>query len=103
MSTRCNIVLKSGDMKVYLYHHMDGYPSGVGAYLKQLIKDCDWCILDWVNYLVKNKEDDGYEFTDGIHGDIEYCYVIDADKETLKCFSVYNGENDKQTFEEIRI
>lgn len=109
MSTRCNIILKSGDMQVYLYHHCDGYPSGVGAYLQKLIGH-KWEIYDWVNYLLKNTEDKGYEFTNMLHGDIEYCYVIDVEADTLKCYSVYYGcdeqgnvDFNKQVFEGIKL
>lgn len=32
MSTRCNIIIKDrGDRRIYLYHHHDGYPEGVGS------------------------------------------------------------------------
>ena len=35
MSTRSHIEVRKGKMKNYIYHHCDGYPSGVGMELKE--------------------------------------------------------------------
>jgi len=84
MSTRCNILFTvNGEKVVWLYHHCDGYPEGVGAWLKNFIEskmDGRRCPLwpdDLANRLVKGIEiqDDGYEITGGKHGDIEYLYT----------------------------
>lgn len=90
MSTRCNIVVKEGNKKVYLYHHCDGYPSGVGIDLldKNLFNKWYYDISYIVNKLIKATDDDGYEYTSGIHGDIEYLYVINVKKKEIKCYKV---------------
>ena len=61
MSTRCNIIIKDRRDKIILYHHHDGYPSGVGSDLKKYLATFqDWQIRQhgrWkiANDLVKNK------------------------------------------------
>ena len=103
MSTRCNIVVTDGRSTFYLYHHCDGYPQGVGAFLyrkiqERLDNDCFSFAEDVVNMLVKDKEDDSYEITCCLHGDIEYLYEIDLSTETLKCFKLdmYTGTKVKE-------
>lgn len=96
MSTRCNIIIKgSGTDSVTLYHHHDGYPSGVGAILKNLCKKLNegytyMECADTATYLVKyglslhntvtdkTEKDDKYEISLGTHGDAEYLYVLYA-------------------------
>ena len=105
MSTRCNVIINSAESKtrVILYHHCDGYPEGVGADLKKVYnsltdyakQDCEMI----ANRLVKDQydlKDDGYEFTTDIHGDIEYLYVIDCSKKTLRCYKAGWDESYKQ-------
>lgn len=95
MSTRCNIILNgyARDKKIYLYHHHDGYPSGVGADLAEFLKqrgckkDGRWDEELIATALVK-KQDDEYECSAGLHGDIEYLYVIDAPYGKLRCYEV---------------
>lgn len=95
MSTRCNIIVKSKSEEVILYHHHDGYPEGVGVALLNkvtpLLKDNRYYndVEDIVNALIKDKDDDEYEYTSALHGDIEYIYEIDVDQKTIKCFE-YN-------------
>lgn len=103
MSTRCNIIVKAKGNKITLYHHWDGYIEGVGQDLVNKLKPffdsnnkCYWS--DVVNMLVKNKEDEGYEITSRIHGDIEYLYTIDTDKKTIKVQTVGYGINYEQKF-----
>lgn len=87
MSTRCNIVLKTGRRffkDIYLYHHHDGYPEGVGADLVERLKDhfTGLRVEDIANKLVKDLDDE-YEITTCLHGDIEYLYVIDEEDKSL--------------------
>ena len=103
MSTRCNIIVKAKGKKITLYHHWDGYLEGVGQDLVNKFKNmfidnnkCYW--IHAVNMLVKDKTDDGYEISDGIHGDIEYLYTIDTDKKTIKYQTVGYGINFEQKF-----
>lgn len=98
MSTRCNIIIKDGSRRIYLYHHHDGYPEGVGAELREYMEKNHprwWCSLYIANGLVKQngqdcfaKNDVEYEVTSGLHGDIEYCYVINCRAKTLRCFEI---------------
>jgi len=103
MSTRCNIILKDDKHQVILYHHCDGYPEGVGAYLykgfHETLTGCKHIYLDdCVNSLLKDEKDSSYEWTECIHGDIEYLYEIDTHNKTLKCWKYdgWNGEKVKE-------
>ena len=96
MSTRSAVIVKQeGQQDVYLYHHFDGYPDGVGYSLLCESKTWNewnkWYNNSIVNELIKDKEDDGYEFTQYIHSDIEYLYIIDCDKKKISCFQVLWG------------
>lgn len=95
MSTRCNVILKEDGKTIYLYHHFDGYPEGVGADLKNMLdevreKTIPYNIYQWANHLLKNKDDDGYELTSGLHGDIDYYYQIDTVRNTLRAFRCWS-------------
>lgn len=94
MSTRCNIIIKERYFNnIYLYHHTDGNPGGVGSVLYELCKKCNekGCCINGpmlANRLVKKgvvlvdrdgkvvDTDDRYEITSCIHGDIDYLYEI---------------------------
>lgn len=89
MSTRCNIIVKSEYEEwpdIILYHHHDGYPSGVGYDLFSRLQKINgsWFSDDIANLLVKDTKDE-YEITVAIHGDIEYLYTIDCKNKTLVC------------------
>lgn len=114
MSTRCNIIIKDYHDRVILYHHHDGYPSGVGSDLKKYLATFqDWQIRQhgrWkiANDLVKNKaglDDDEYEISPRLHSDIDYCYVINCVSGTLRCYSCryleYNNDNGKYTWYKV--
>lgn len=94
MSTRCNIVLKTGKRffkDIILYHHHDGYPEGVGADLVERLKDhfTGLRVEDIANKLVKDLDDE-YEITTCIHGDIEYLYIINEKTKNLSYKEVYS-------------
>lgn len=78
MATRCNIVIERGDETAYLYHHYDGMPERVGAELEKFLAQTSNSqmtpnsVYKGLRYLYG----DGYELSDGIHGDIEYLYTI---------------------------
>lgn len=89
--TRCNIVVNDSTDTLYIYHHCDGYPKGVG---QQLIKylQCNTPlraqdVLDGLVFMYGEE----YEETSSVHGDIEYLYTIDIrnDRISLKCDDVY--------------
>lgn len=101
MSTRGNIIIKNKTEQVILYHHHDCYPEGVGLDLLRKVypklKDTKYYndVEDIANALIKDKEDDEYELTTCIHGDIEYLYEIDTDNKTIKCFE-WNWNKDER-------
>lgn len=109
MSTRCNIIIKEpyGDRYI-LYHHHDGYPEGVGEQLSKVLKERKFFEGRGyghylANDLIKNQcglNDTEYEITSGVHGDIDYCYVVNYRTHTLRCFRTYYG--DGQRFLPIR-
>lgn len=114
MSTRCNIIIKDYHDRIILYHHHDGYPSGVGSDLKKYLATFqDWQIRQhgrWeiANGLVKNKaglDDDEYEISPRLHSDIDYCYVINCVSGTLLCYTCrdlrYNEDNGKYTWHKV--
>ena len=89
MSTRANIVLQEKGYTLWLYHHCDGYPSYLGRKLMQIMENHkkDYSdIFDIANEMIKDKEDNGFEITNGQHGDIEYLYLIDIQDKEITCF-----------------
>lgn len=92
MSTRAHIRIIEGDGQILLYHHCDGYPEGVGSELKQFLKKYKygWYAESIAKGLVtmKNEWNDfPYEPAICLHGDEEYIYVIECDKQELTCYS----------------
>ena len=69
MSTRATILIKEKDQKdIWIYHHCDGYPKGVGSDLKNYLKTqkYGWNAYEIANDLIKDRadlKDDGYEPT----------------------------------------
>lgn len=107
MSTRCNIILREEyGRSIYLYHHHDGYPSGVGSLLLGWLRDksrlgcwdaehfatelvrvgIPYTGRDWRTGEEQECIDDEYECSVGLHGDIEFLYVIDCSREKLTCY-----------------
>ena len=102
MGTRCEIIIKNSwkyEDKRYknsakLYHHFDGYPSGVGQFLMEnvypkLMRNFSESCDSIANFLIKNEEDTGYEATYLTHSDIDYVYIIDIPSKTIKCLEGY--------------
>lgn len=90
MSTRCQVRIVQNGYPFNLYHHFDGYFSGVGRELQLLLRSCldpmkpDQKLTDRVDgdMLAKtliNKDE--YIPTFFNHADIEYFYLIDLDNE----------------------
>jgi len=109
MSTRSNIIIKDNSCKVYLYRHSDGYPEGAGVDLKKFLEKHEydkWSGSQLATDLIRFHEptDYGfkvedyypYELTNGIHGDIEYLYVINLIDNTLKCYDVTGFDNPEE-------
>lgn len=115
MSTRCNVRIEDGhDDVLWFYRHSDGYPEGALPTLKRfmswrkagLIREnvsqaAGWLIVlghheylgDGVSYPPSSQGILGwkvgaYEPTTGVHGDIEYLYVLDLKECSIKVFKV---------------
>lgn len=93
MSTRAHIEVRQGKKKNYIYHHCDGYPSGVGMELKDELekkhffdKDKQFGIRKTTNMICNI--DSQYRVDSGFHGDEDYYYVVDCDNRTLTCYDV---------------
>lgn len=113
MSTKANIVVKSGREKLIFYKHSDGYPSHTMPILNEFLEmvkageirdnvsqSAGWLIeLGRQSMLEENKKFNE-EFGDGvmnhyswkvgsiepttcIHNDIEYLYTIDLNKKKI--------------------
>lgn len=90
MSTRGIIRVKRNGKQVDIYRHWDCYPTGLGAELVAYLSEIqNWCGNKVVKYITENL--DG-EITFYNHVDIEYMYIIDCDKNTLKCYQVNNWD-----------
>jgi hypothetical protein len=88
MSTRTNILIKSGDTKIWLYRHHDGYLSETGYNLVSNLAHCTG-FKSFLDSLLSQKYEATmhrearpiYEFTTEEHGDIEFLYSFEFDKE----------------------
>lgn len=117
MSTRANIAIKGDfDDVIYFYRHSDGYPEGTLPTLKTFLKwrkegkisenveqSSGWLILlGNQEYGSPESPDDdwkvgAYEPSTGIHGDIEFLYLIDL--ETIKMY--YTQQVEVNSIEEV--
>ena len=86
MSTRSNVVIKSGETKIYLYRHSDGYLAEAGYNLACSLMHSNG-FKSFLNSLLSQKYEADtirearavYEFTTEQHGDIEYLYQFEFD------------------------
>lgn len=100
MATRANIILDSNHYnRIWLYHHWDGYPSGLGINLMEFLEKNgnvvnDYCrdSIHLANLLIKDEKDDGYELTNDQHGDIDYLYKIDTSDRTIRAYRITDME-----------
>lgn len=120
MSTRCNIIVKdSYGEELIFYRHSDGYPDGAlplleafteyveaGAVRDNVSQACGWLILmgateygavapQWnkkTGERPRNWKCGSIEPTTGIHGDIEYLYVVDLKSRTIAINPPYLGK-----------
>ncbi len=96
---------------IYLYHHWDGYPKGVGRELEHFLRERNdgdgpdgeptWDGERIAEELVSNPYD--YERSDGNHGDVEYGYVIDCTRRTLTCYDLDFGRRSIDNANEIKL
>jgi hypothetical protein len=73
-----------------MYHHCDGYPSGVGTELSDILSDYegDWDGEDVRKFI--NAQEEDYQLIDhGVVWDQEYVYIIDCARKTLSGY--YKG------------
>jgi len=89
MCTRANIVIQDGAKRIYLYHHSDGYPDGIGVELDIFMQGRYFQTAEECAEAIIGIENDNYELTTEIHGDIEFLYTIDLVKKTILC-QAYN-------------
>jgi hypothetical protein len=112
MSTRANIILRDGSDELFFYRHSDGYPDGALPTLKEFMgyiaagtirnnlgQCAGWLILIGAReYQEYNLPDvtvpvqwkcGSIEPTTGIHGDIQYLYVLDIGRLTISVKTPY--------------
>lgn len=110
-NTKGKVVNKSN--KLYFYRHSDGYPEGTlptleifmdwlnrGLIRNNVSQSAGWLIVignteykSGTNPEAKGWKVGAYEPTTGIHGDVEYVYVIDVLNKTLKHYTIYEYNN----------
>jgi len=106
MSTRANIVIKSGREKLIFYRHSDGYPEGTLPLLEKFLAEikagnirdnvgqsAGWLIEYGRREMMEcfdGKTPEYYQWKVGfiepttcIHGDIEFLYTIDLNKKKI--------------------
>lgn len=109
MSTRATICIKEkNEQDIWVYHHCDGYPTGIGSDLKRYLNTLKyrWIATEIANDLIKDRvalKDDGYELTSGQHGDEAYAYLIDCDERTIKCYNINFNQFEWKTEDEVKI
>ena len=96
---------------IYLYHHYDGSPSGVGRELESFLRGRNdgnapdgtptWDGERIAEELESSRS--GYIRSDGNHGDVEYGYVIDCERRTLTCFDLDFGRRSIDNAHEIKL
>lgn len=91
MATRASIIFKSNndDDTIIMYHHWDGYYSYLGVKLEKYIKKYKHIKKPSKLCKIINKDDDSFEYSDNIHGDIAYLYVVNLINKTISVFD-YN-------------
>ena len=96
---------------IYLYHHWDGSPKGVGRELERFLRgrndgngpdgEPTWDGEHIAEDLERSPS--GYVKSDGNHGDVEYGYVIDCTRRTLTCYDLDYGRRSIDSANEIKM
>lgn len=100
MSTRCHVIVKDQvtspeEEWTYIYHHHDGYPEGVGKYLKDKFSETIGNETGHTQYhkddIVKMicEIDDEFEVDDGLHSDEEYVYIVEITNDRRSVIVTY--------------
>lgn len=87
MSTRTQIRLIENGKHYDLYHHCDGYFEGVGKQLKDALANVGKKGAKAVIRFLKETSD-LFEDTNALHGDIEYFYLLDFDRDKYEGIAV---------------
>lgn len=101
MSTRANVKIFDRHNALYFYQHSDGYPDGLGAWLKrclsldkvkQHINDIEYLagvlIMEYnEDYFKKNLSFPDLVPAVGIHGDESYFYEVNSETLELKIYN----------------
>lgn len=78
MSTRCQIFIKEcGEPVVTMYRHYDGYPTGMGQELVQMLTKCETAQELTVMLLTAWNFQVELEPINAKHGDTEYEYTVE--------------------------
>lgn len=93
MSTRANIEIQDGRTNLVLYRHLDGYPAMTGLHLIQTLRSAstkECFVTSLLSHHTNGRKT--YAITDGIHGDIDYKYVIEYMDSIKPWFTVYERD-----------
>lgn len=120
MSTRANVVIKKeyGNGAVHyaqLYHHHDGYCSGLGKDLSEYMTEIEAMPdeekkkilktpVSLAKWFAADERNDEFEYEGTnvrLHGDIEYLYVIDLTDETITCYSTWDWDGDIKDLDKV--
>ena len=120
MSTRANVVIKKSDDKgavnyAQLYHHHDGYCSGLGNDLSEYMAEIEAMSdeekknilktpVSLAKWFAADERNDEFEYEGTnvyLHGDIEYLYVIDLTTETITCYSIWDWDGDIKDLDKV--
>ena len=96
MATRCNLIVKEGKTRVYLYRHWDGYPAECGAVIATALAAAKGNVNSFMVNLLANQYEATahspaqpmYEFTNDLHGDVEYVYEINFNRDPSRMIRV---------------
>jgi len=109
MSTRSNILITNNDTRIWLYRHYDGYLKEAGYNIAScLAQSLD--LHKFMEQLLSQKHEPTmyrearpiYEFTSGMHGDIEYLYTINF-YGTRREGSVRFRFQERQNFDDVEL
>ena len=120
MSTRANVVIKKSNKNgkvsyAQLYHHHDGYCSGLGNDLSEYMAEIEAMSdeekknilktpVSLAKWFAADERNDEFEYEGTnvyLHGDIEYLYVIDLTTETITCYSIWDLDGDIKDLDKV--
>lgn len=88
MSTRCHVFVRQDGKELPMYRHHDGYPGGVGADLKNVLKSLSergkLSFAEIVTGILLYDDEYEVEPYRNIHGDEEFIYYIDVSDTSVR-------------------